>query len=190
MKTTKVKTISILSALFVVCIFLASCSINDESNPEYLLEGARDNGFVASYRAYFAIENNSVTEISKTKYENFIYKDKDDHYKIVPQVYYSFEVNAKTKDPSEWDYEQSKYNDEAYDTEILKNQLVDMDVSYEGKVDIQITEFDEYCLVEVTSMDDANTIIDSKYAIFHNGEKLSMSEGIDLSSIRDIHKYN
>ncbi|MCR5213072.1 MAG: hypothetical protein K6E10_01530 [Eubacterium sp.] len=189
MKAIKMKTISIISALFAVCVFLTSCSVNG-SNPEYLLEGASDNGFVASYRAYFAIENKSVTEISKTKYENFIYKDKEDHYKIVPQVYYSFEVNAKTKDPSDWEYEQSKYNDETYDIDILKNQLLDMGISYEGEIDIQITEFDEYYLIEVTSLDDNNTIIDSKYAIFNNGEKLSMADDIDLSSISDIYKYN
>lgn len=177
-----------ISILLIVSLCLVSCSKND-SRPEYLLKGAMDNGFVSAYRAYFAIENNEVTEISKTKYENYIYKD-NVHYKIVPKSYYLFEVNAETKDPSDWKYEQNNNNDEMYDTKILKNQLVDMDVSYEGKVDIQITEFDEYYLVEVASMDDANTVTDSKYAIFHNGEKLPMSENIDLSSIRDIYKYN
>ncbi len=181
--------ISIISIVFAACVFMTSCGAN-ESNPEYLLEGARDNGFIAAYRAYFAIENNRVSEISKTKYEDYIYKDKEDHYKIVPQLYYSFEVNAKTNDPSDWEYEQRKYNDEVYDIEILKKQLLDMGISYEGKIDIQIMEFDEYYLIEVTSMEDDSTIIDSKYAIFNNGEKLPMADDIDLSSIRDIHKYN
>ena len=72
---------------------------------------------------------------------------------------------------------------------MLKNQLLEMGISYEGEIGVQITEFDKYYLIEVTSLDD-NTIIDSKYAIFHNGEKLSMRDDIDLSSIRDIHKYN
>lgn len=188
MKAIKMKTISIILTSFVLCVFLTSCSVN-ESNPEYLLEGAMDNGFVASYRAYFAIENKSVTKISKTKYENFIYKDKDNHYKIVPKVYYSFDVNAKTKDPSDWEYKQSEYDDEIYDIDMLKNQLLEMGISYEGEIGVQITEFDKYYLIEVTSLDD-NTIIDSKYAIFHNGEKLSIGDDIDLSSIRDIHKYN
>ena len=181
--------ISTISTLFVACMFLISCSAN-ESNPEYLLKGASDNGFVASYRAYFAIENNSVTKISKRKYENFIYKDKENHYKILPQIYYSFEVNAKTNNPTDWECEQSKYNDETYDINILKDQLLDMGVSYEGKVDIQITEFDKYYIIEVTSLDDDNTIIDSRYAIFNNGEKLSMADDIILSSIQDIYKYN
>ena len=189
MRINKPKAILIISALFVVCILLSACSEN-ETNPEYLLEGARDSGLVASYRAYFAIENNSVTKISKTKYENYIYKDNDNHYKIVPQSYYSFEVNAKTKDPLDWEYEQNKYDDETYEIDILKNQLLDMGVGYQGIIDIQITEFDEYYLIEVTSIDDDNTILDSEYAIFHDNEMLSIADDINLSSIRDIHKYN
>ncbi len=183
----KNSAIAIISICILCGMFLTACR-DDGVKPDYLLEGARDNGFVPAYRAYFAIKDNKVTEISKAKYENYIYKD-DDHYKIVTKSYYLFEVNAETNDPSDWEYEQNKNNDEMYDTEILKNQLLDMNVNFEGNVDIQITEFDEYILIEVANMNDANTVINSKYAVFHDGEILSMPDDIDLSSIRDIHKY-
>ena len=127
MRTTIIKTISVISALFICCVLLTSCSAN-ESYPEYLIEGARDNGFVASYRAYFAIENGSVNKISKTKYDNLIYKDNDDHYKVVPKEYYSFEVNAETNDPSEWEYEAHNSGDDVYDTDVLVEQLKVMEI--------------------------------------------------------------
>ena len=178
--------IAIISVCILCGIFLTSCG-NNEIKPDYLLEGAMDNGFVPAYRAYFAIKNNEVAEISKTKYENYIYRD-NNHYEIVPESYYLFEVNAETKNPLDWEYEQNKYNDGMYDTEILKNQLLDMNVSFEGSVDIQITEFDEYILIEVANMNDANTVMDSKYAIFHEGKMLAIADDINLSSIRKIYR--
>ena len=187
-----IKFILLLSLLSITCLCLMACGkdYSDEVYPEYLLEGARDNGFVASYRAYFAIENGNVNKISETKYDNLIYKDSDDHYEIVPEEYYSFEINAKTNNPSDWKYEQNRNNDKMYDTEILKNQLLDMNVSFWGNIYIHITKFDEYILIEVVNMNENNAILDSKYAIFYNNEMLQMENDIDLSSIRKIYKYN
>jgi lipoprotein len=183
------KIVLIISTVFIVAFFLISC-ITIENHPEYLLEGARDDGFVSSYRAYFEIGNNGVNEISKTKYENYIYKDKDNHYKIVPTEHCSFIVNAKTKYSSDWECEKCNSNNVAYDTETLAEQLKKMEISGEARLNVEISKFDDFCIIEVNGLDDSNTIINSKYAIFYKGEKLSMKRGIELSSIRNIYKYH
>lgn len=189
MRTTIIKAISTISTLLFFSVLLTSCGLN-ESHPEYLIESARDNGFVASYRAYFAIENNNIKKISKGKYEKYIYKDRYDNYKIVPKDFYSFKVNAETKDPAEWEYESQYSVDKIYDTDVLIAQLKTMGISFEGRVDIEIIEFDDYYLIGVTSIDEDNTITDFRYAVFHNNKKLSMEQNLDLSDIRDIYKFN
>ena len=172
--------------LIISCFLLTSCG-EVKSEPDYLLEGARDEGLMPSYRAYFAIDNDNITKISKREYEKLLYKkDQEHHYKIVPNKSYSFDVKAGTNKPSEWEFVPSQYNKTTYDEEMLKDQLSAMDVSYVGDVYILITEFEGYHIIEVKNMDE-HTVMDSQYAIFHDGEKLSTYENIDLSSIRCIY---
>lgn len=187
----KTKMISISSAMALLLVtgmtLLTACSANN-SSPEYLLEGARDNGFVASYRAYFAIENGNIFKITKAKYENYIYREDNKHYKLVPKEQYCFKAHAEDSDSLKLEYEQKYPENPVYEIDMLTKQLSMMDISYSGNSDIQIIKFDDYYLIEVENLD-GNTVIASAYAIFHNGEKLSMEEGIDLSSIRNIYKY-
>ena len=115
MKNSKIAIIFIC----ILCgIFLASCS-NNNVKPDYLLEGAMDNGFVPAYRAYYAIESDNIRKISHSKYEKYIYDDKKE-YCYIPITYYSFDAFAKTMNPSEWEYEQSEYDDVVYDIDTLK----------------------------------------------------------------------
>lgn len=66
-----------------------------------------------------------------------------------------------------------------------------MELSVDGKIDIQVTKFDDYYIVEVTCLEaDGLTIINSYYAVFHNGERLAMKKNIELNSIRDVRKYS
>ena len=66
-----------------------------------------------------------------------------------------------------------------------------MELSVDGKIDIQVTKFDDYYIVKVNCLEaDGLTIIDSYYAIFHDGERLAMKKNIELNSIRDIRKYS
>lgn len=188
MRATMSKKFLIIFALFIFCSFLISCSLT-ESYPEYLIESASDNGFVPSYRAYFAIKDNSIAKTSKAKYEHYIYEDKDNVYKTVSQKFYSFEVNAETEDPAAWEYEPDYSGDGVYNTDILIQQLQTMKICFKGKVDIEITEFDDYDLISVANMDKDNTVIDSQYTAFHGDEKLSMKEDLDLNSVRNIYKH-
>ena len=67
------KTVSVISTLLVL---LTACGTNS-SKPDYLLEGARDNGFIAAYRGYYAIKDETVKKISKRKYERYIHTGKE-----------------------------------------------------------------------------------------------------------------
>lgn len=66
-----------------------------------------------------------------------------------------------------------------------------MELSVDGKIDIEVTKFDDYYIVEVTHLEaDDFQVIDSYYAVFHNGERLAMKKNIELNSIRDVRKYS
>ena len=194
-KFMKNSTIVLIFICILCGIFLASYD-NNSAKPDYLLEGALDNGFVPVYRAYHTIENDNIRRISKSKYEKYIYNGKKE-YGYIPTTYYSFDAFAKNINPSEWEYEQSEYDDVIYDINTLKTYLLKMQTGYwnvpsalgEDKVHIIVTEFDDYAIVEANLVDYQNTIKDSKYAIFHNGNMLTAAKDLDLNSIRSIHKY-
>ncbi len=184
MKKTKIlKMISVVSTMLVV---LTACGVNS-SKPEYLLEGARDNGFIAAYRAYYAINDDTVKKISKRKYEKYVYREKA--YEHQGTTYYSINTTATSKDISAWEFEQNQYDDKTYDKQTLIDQLGAMGIEYEGKMYILVTVFDDYEIYEVKSLGENDMILDSKYAVFHNGNMLTMEGDPDLSSIRSIYRY-
>ena len=158
--------------------------------PKYLLENAGSGGILAFDTTYFAIDDDGVKKISEIRHNNLIFAE-DNHYSFVRDKYYHFDVNARSKDPSDWEYEISEFNDGFYDTDILTEQIKKMELSVDGKIDIEVTKFDDYYIVEVTQMEDDDfQVIDSYYAVFHNGERLAMKKNIELNSIRDVRKYS
>ena len=185
MGINKVKTFGTITALAVLCLCMASCGMSGPK-PDYLIMGARDNGFVAAYRGYYAITGNKVEKISKSTYENYIYKD--DHYKMIGDDIISWDVTADSEDPSEWVFEKLSYTDTVYDMDTLISQLDEMDLSYTGDLYVQVTFFDDCVIIEVDSLDDS-TITSESFAVFRNGEKLDFPDNYDLSSIRDVYKY-
>ena len=158
--------------------------------PKYLLENAGSGGILAFDTTYFAIDDDGVKKISEIRHNNLIFAE-DNHYSSVWEKYYHFDVNARSKDPSDWEYEISEFNDGFYDTDILTEQIKKMELSVDGKIDIEVTKFDDYYIVEVTQMEDDDfQVIDSYYAVFHNGERLAMKKNIELDSIRVVRKYS
>ena len=188
-KLRVIRAFCMILIMSVTCALLSSCAA-DQYKPAYLLEGARDNGFVPSYRAYYAIDGDTIEKISKTRYENYIYKDKDDHYKSFNAEFSNYDIAASTDDPSEWDYEVKYYGTEPYDTEALKKHLKDMNVSYTGNVYILVYWFDEYSIVQVTNLTDNNTVLGEMFGLFRNGNKIDLPDGTDLSSIRTYYRYS
>ena len=180
------KAVAILTLMTLLITGTTACSAGG-GKPDYLIRASRDNGFVPAYRAYFAIKDDKLTKISSYRFEKLLYGNSD--YSMIPEEYYSFDVYAETGEPSEWEYEQNKYNDVQYDEEILIGQLEEMGVSYTGNIYILVTEFDDYAVIEVTDLeDDSSTIVSSSYGLFKDGRMLDLPDKIDLSSVNDFYR--
>ena len=163
--------------------------------PAYLIECAEDSGFIPAFRTYYALSGNDIKKISRNEYEGYIYYTKTAPYELVNKEYYSFEATGTDPSPSAWEYTQGKYNDEPYDIDALKGYLLAMDPGFTttsdgSRIDIGVTGFDDCSIVEATLLNGSSLIIDSKYAVFHDGKMINMPENIELRSIRDIRRYN
>lgn len=169
-----------------VCFMTASCGKSDP--PAYLLEGARDNGFVPAYRAYFELDGDSIKKISENRFDRYFRGDKND-YKGVLQDYYSFNIVADSGDPSGWEYEQGAYDSEVYDEELLIGFLEEIDTGYTGDVYVLITEFDDYTVLEIWEKD-GNSITRQTTALFRDGNRISLPGNVSLESLRNIYRLN
>lgn len=186
MRFRTIKLICLIIIFSVAGMLLSSCATGN-SRPDYLLEVARDNGFVPAYRAYYAIEGDTIKKISKSRYEKYIYKD--DHYKRFNESFSNYDVVASSEDPAGWEYELKYCSDDPYDTDVLIGHLQDMNVSYTGNVYILVLWFDDYVIVEVTNLDDTNTVLGETFGLFRDGRKLDLPSGTDLSSLRSYYRY-
>lgn len=175
--------------LSLLCVMLTSCvslgkTYESEYLPEYLIRAKSDNGFVSAYQAYFAIDGNSVTEISKSKYEALTLGE-NSKYEAVSVKTYSFDIIAVDNAPSEWKYTQNEYETERYDVQTLVRDLEEMKVPYTGSLYVFITVFNGYRIVAVTNLD-GNIVLDESYAVFRNGWQLHLPKDIRLSQLRDF----
>ena len=175
---------------FIACISLVSCvSAGKNAEPEYLIKAKRDNGFVSAYKAFFALDGESLYKISERKYDDLTLGD-DSKYKVIQVDSISFDVRATGDDLSKWnvslpyDYENQT---NPYTRESLINDLTQIGVTYRGSLYVLVTRFDDYKIVQVTNMD-GNSVIDESYALFKNGSKLPLSKNMDLSSISQIYR--
>ncbi len=174
------KTTGILTAIAAISALLVLASCSSGKKPDYLIMAARDNGFVPAYRAYFAVEGDSIRKISSSRYDDLILGKSD--YKMFNETYYTFDVTAETGDPAEWEYVPNPYIEEHYDEDLLIGQLKETGVSYTGDIYIVITEFDDYTVFQVTNLEDS-TWKDTTYAWFRDGRLLDLPKNIELDSL-------
>ena len=99
------KSIYNLCLLCIVCMAFTSCV---SIEPDYLIKAKSDNGFITAYQAHFAIEGNSITEISAHQYEDLTL-GADSNYRMISPETYSFDINAAGSNPAEWKYVQNEY---------------------------------------------------------------------------------
>ena len=159
-------------------LVLASCSLGKK--PDYLIMAARDNGFMPAYRAYFAVDGDSIRKISSFRYDDLILGKSD--YKMFNETYYTFDVTAETGDPAEWEYVPNPYIEDHYDEDLLVEQLKEIGVSYTGDIYIVITEFDDYTVFQVTRLEN-RALGENTYAMFRDGRKLDLPKNIKLDSL-------
>ena len=176
-----VKVIGCAAVSAITCATLASCG-SSGPNPDYLIMAA-DDSTMPVYRAYYAVYGDSLQNITKGAYENYI--SKDDQYKTIGTSICDFNVTAGSSDPSEWEYEIKYFDEEPYDTDVLKTQLKEMNVHYVGEVYILITTFDGYVILQV----DNTTENQSTYGMFRDGKQMTLPAGTDLSSLETFYKY-
>lgn len=176
------------------CLMLLSCvSAGKNAEPEYLIKAKRDNGFVSAYKAFFALDGESLYKISERKYEVLTLGDNSKYKVIVPETI-SIDITAPGSDKLAWevsfpsDYEmQAGSTTEPYTRETLIADLTKMEITYTGSLYVLVTRFDDYKIVQVTNLD-GNSVIDESYALFKNGSKLPLSKNMDLSSISQIYR--
>ncbi len=184
-----VVVILILAALIASAVVGVKLYNKFAPKPDYLLEGARDNGFVAAYRAYTGISGDKVKKIPGFRFENLVYLNKDVEYDHVSYEFHTYHGKAKTADPDTWEIEQNQYDEEFFDIPSVVESIKQMGLSYTGNVYILVTEFDDYRIVQVESLgDDNSTILDESFALFRNGSRIDLPENVKLDSIRTIYK--
>ena len=176
-----VKVIGCAAVSAITCATLASCG-SSGPNPDYLIMAA-DDSTMPVYRAYYAVYGDSLQNITKGSYEDYI--KKDDQYKTISTSTCDFNVTAGSSDPAEWEYEIKYFDEEPYDTDVLKTQLKEMNVHYVGEVYILVTTFDGYTIIEV----DNTTENQSTYGMFRDGKQMTLPAGTDLSSLNTFYKY-
>lgn len=176
-----VKVIGCAAVSAITCATLASCG-SSGPNPDYLIMAA-DDSTMPVYRAYYAVYGDSLQNITKGSYEDYI--KKDDQYKTISTSTCDFNVTAGSSDPAEWEYEVKYYDEDPYDTDVLKTQLKEMNVHYVGEVYILITTFDGYVILQV----DNTTENQSTYGMFRDGKQMTLPAGTDLSSLETFYKY-
>lgn len=194
------KMASVLTVACALCLALASCvssgsgtstgsntSSGAGREPAYLIKAQRDSGFVADYRAFFAIAGDSVTEISASKFENLTLGDESD-YERINATTCVFDAYAPAGDPMEWRFKQNEYDTRNYDVQLLVWDLKRMGVTYTGSVYILITMFDNYRVVQAVKMDGSSALAES-YAAFRDDDMLTLPKGADLSSLRSFYRH-
>ena len=178
------KSIYSLCLLCIVSLMFTSCV---SVEPDYLIKAKSDNGFITAYQAHFAIEGDSITEISAHQYEDLTLGS-ESNYRMISAVTYSFDINAPSTNPAEWEYVQNEYDKTSYDVQTLIKDLKQMKVAYTGKIYVLITTFDEYKVIEVANLD-GNKLIDDSYAIFRNNVKLENSDAVKLTQLSRFYKH-
>lgn len=188
----KAAVFCLLCIACAACLSLLSCvsvGVNFEPahSPQYLIRAKSDNGFVIAYQAHFAVDGDSVSEISTREYEKLTLGDSSE-YKEIRAKTYAFDIKAAGNSPSGWQYVQNEYDDEVYDVQLLAKELSQMNLPYSGSLYVLITIFDEYKIIQVSNLD-GNVVLDESYAMFRNGRQLLLPKDASLCSLWRFHKY-
>ena len=176
-----VKVIGCAAVSAITCTALTSCG-STGPNPDYLIMGAEEGG-TPVYRAYYAVYGNSIQNITKGAYEDYI--SKDDNYKTISTSTCDFDITAGSSDPAEWEYEVKYFDEEPYDTDVLKTQLKEMNIHYVGEVYILVTTFDGYVILQVNN----KTENQSTYGMFKDGKQMTLPAGTDLRSLVTFYRF-
>ena len=167
--------------------------ILDHNAPRYYICARADNGFVPAYRAYFYIKGSTIKRVSGFRYEHsVIFGKRADDYKMISPGYFVFNIKAPSNDPSEWQIEQSKYQEERYEISALVMLLKKAEITVKGYIQLILHEFDGYQLICMSSTDQEGhgTVLGQQSLFFRDGAPVKIGRRIRFNAVHDFYKYS
>lgn len=183
MGTRIAKIISVITILSVVCMLLSSCG--NKKMPAYVLEASEDSGIVQAYKAYFELDGNALKEVRQVRYENLV--ERTDKYTQISFQTYSFKASSTNGNPSDFVFTQNSHDTMAFDKATLIKYLRKMGVFWTGEIQIQMTSFDGYIILEAWHTD-GGSATEIKTGLFRNGKYIELPKDSSLKSVTKIYK--
>ena len=183
MGTRIARFISVITILSVVCIFLTSCG--EKKLPAYVLLASEQSGLVQAYEAYFELDGNSLKQVRQIRFENLV--ERTDHYSLINFESYNFKAISTNGNPSDYTYEQSSLDTMSFDKATLIKYLRKMGVFWTGEIQIQITEFNDYVILEAAHTD-TNNMTEVRTGLFRSSKYIELPKGSSLKSISKVYK--
>ncbi len=163
------KITGLINLICIACLAFTSCvSAGKNFEPQYLIHAKNDNGFVSAYKAYFAIEGDSIRKISSRSFESLTLAE-DSQYKVISPQVQSFDKGNPA------------------DESVLRD-LEAMGIAYTDSLYVLVTTFDEYKIIQVTTLD-GNVALDESYAMFRNGSPMQIPKDINLSCLFRFYRH-
>ena len=183
MGTKIARIISIITIVSIVCLLISSC--DKRKQPAYFLEAREDTSIVQSYRAYFELDGNSLKEVKQIRYESLI--ERTNSYQQINYVTYNFNAVSTNGNPSDYVYTQSPTDLMAFDKPTLIKSLRKVGVFWTGDIQIRLTVFDGYMVLEA-SHTDGGTVTEYKTGLFRNGKYIEPPKDSSLKSLTNVYK--
>ena len=146
------KILGSVSAIVILCMMFVSCSTAD-TPPDIVFECS---DFYGENKAYYSVSENTLSKITATRYNDLTGGSDPDYEKVDEISTYLFDVNMKGAEPSEWTYDPAE-GDPEYDIQILISELEGLDITFTGKVFINIYEFDGYKTIRIVSQENSDS---------------------------------
>ena len=177
------RIISVITILSVFCMLLTSCG--KKKQPAYVLEAREESGIVQAYDAYFELDGNSLKEVKQVRYENLI--QRSNSYAEITFQTYSFKADSANGNPSDFIFTQNATDTMSFDKPTLIKFLRKMGVFWTGEIQIRMSEFDGYIILEAWHTD-TSAVTEVKTGLFRNGKYIELPKGSSLKSINKIYK--
>ena len=158
-------------------------------NPKYLLYAGADNGFIAAYRGYFALDGNGFHVMR----ESVFYKTKDrGNYESFKPSRLSVDVTTNGEDPKTWEFRPRSTDKENFDKEAIIDLARRMNVKCTKYFFFHIYEFDGYKIVYEcnTDQDGHGLVLDQKSALFREGSELKLPKDVMMTSFREFYRLS
>ena len=183
MGTRITRIISVITILSVVCMLLSSCG--NKKMPAYVLVASEDSGIVQAFNAYFELDGNSLKEVRQVRYENLV--ERTNNYTQISFQTYSFKASSTNGNPSDYVFTQDSHDSIAFDKGTLVKYLRKMGVFWTGEIQIRMTAFDGYIILEAWH-NDGGAVSEIKTGLFRNSKYIELPKDSSLKSVAKVFK--